>query len=132
MRIPARTWIDLPGVRQNIIVILRVTITAPFVPGATGLRFCGGSHGGTVRQIHDMERLYAASLLIKGLGSHHVFKRLFAKMERWPVMEGYLSEPLIYPSDVHIAVDVRGELAKQWRVVLGGFVVERKGTTVAH
>ena len=112
-------------------------------PTVTSLRFKAGYHGATTRGMHELETCYSGLPIIKNLakalmspGAKEVIDRLAGRdMEVSPdfgsPMEAYFGEPYVYDSEDTFVIEVKSRRDSPGDyLVLGGYVIERRGMTI--
>lgn len=92
-----------------------------------------------------LENCYGGLPIIQNLNqalasrkAREVLNRMMGREKEVPVfpalgspMEGYFTEPIIYDPQDHVYIDVEIKAPSDNYLVLGGFVCERLGVTVA-
>lgn len=92
--------------------------------------------------VHDLNCCYGGLPIIKNLQlslldptTRKVLEKLSdgENFNFWGIgiMEGWFSEPYIIDGDRRLIIEISGRKASRDQIVLGGFIIERRGTTVS-
>lgn len=130
------TWIKYQNTVGGVMVIIKVTILFPLTPRLNGIKFCLEcleKERSFTKAGYSLGQLYGISPLLQAIQQELTIDRLAGvreKLEGWPVMEGYFSEPIVYdPQDI-INIDLFCESTNSVGLVLGGFIVRNISTLV--
>jgi len=98
---------------------------------------------GSTLGIHNLDCCYGGLPIIKNLQlalldptTRKVLEKLSSDGENFNfwgigIMEGWFSEPYIIDGDSRLIIEISGRKASRDQIVLGGFIIERRGTTVS-
>lgn len=131
-RIPAGTtnWISYKVEGQQSIVLYKVLNLSPD-PTISELQIRLGPAGSTTLGIINIESLYSILPVIKNIG-HLTFPQIKQLIDSLAIpMEGYFLKPYIFWTDNWININITAYGNKDNHLVIGGYVCEYYGCTIA-